>query len=88
MVQEGSRMVASQTTEQILHTKSARFENVCARSAAHLVRTASSAAKVAQTAGTVTVLGPEQLPRESGCYHHVTWSQIQDPFSVGVSVWQ
>eukprot|EP00966_Prymnesium_polylepis_P105464 2442384-Prymnesium_polylepis.1 len=49
MIQNGLRKVASQTTEQILHTKGARFENVSARSAAHLARTASSAAKVAQT---------------------------------------
>eukprot|EP00966_Prymnesium_polylepis_P236144 5461210-Prymnesium_polylepis.1 len=50
-MQDGLRKVASQTTEQTLQKQSARFENVCARSAAHLARTASSAAKVAQTDG-------------------------------------
>eukprot|EP00966_Prymnesium_polylepis_P308285 7124076-Prymnesium_polylepis.1 len=57
-----TRLIAK-TTEQILQNKSARFENICARSAAHLARTASSAAKVAQTAGPSCRSGPWLRPR-------------------------
>jgi hypothetical protein len=58
MIQDGLRIVRSQNYEPIWSKKSVRFENVCARSAAHLTRTTSSAAKAAKTDGPSRRSGP------------------------------